>query len=59
MFKDVFLHSPHGKDVLSLIKRASDYDNATTLRADDRNQMYWLGRASIFAEIKELLEYDE
>lgn len=57
LFKSVFLDSAEGREVLRLIRRASGYDTMHTLKPDDRRQCYSLGRASIFGEIKELLEY--
>lgn len=57
LFKSVLLDSQEGREVLRLIQRASGYDTVCTIKPDDRRQYYHLGRASLFGEMKELLEY--
>ena len=57
LFKSVFLDSQEGREVLRLLRKTSGFDRVFTIKPDDRKQCYALGRASIFGEIKELLEY--
>lgn len=56
--KSVF-KTVEGGLVWRALRRASGYDSATRLRRDERTQAYMLGRASLFADLKELFEAKE
>ena len=58
-FQSIFLHHPEGAEVLEHLRYISNYDYVFSVKPDERTQMYQLGKASIYAYIKELLEYSD
>lgn len=53
---DIVFTTPDGKKALEYIKDICEYDRRVVLLANERNQCYMLGKASVYSQIVEIMK---
>lgn len=52
---EIVFSTPEGKKALEYIKEICEYDRRIVLLANERNQCYQLGKASVYSQIIEII----